>query len=54
MPRRSEQVADDKISISALKSVTFLPAFSGFSSETAENRLAKSRKAHPNGLARGQ
>jgi hypothetical protein len=54
MPRGPEQAADDTISILVLKSVTFLPAFSGFSSETAENRLAKSRKAHPNGLARGQ
>jgi phosphatidylethanolamine-binding protein (PEBP) family uncharacterized protein len=34
------------------KSVTFLTAFAGFSAETAKNRLAKSRLAQPNGLAR--
>jgi hypothetical protein len=36
------------------KTVTFLPAFAGFSSKTAENLLAKSRLAHVKRLARGQ
>jgi len=34
------------------KTVTFLPAFAGFSAESGKNWLAKSRFSLPNGLAR--
>jgi hypothetical protein len=51
MPRGQEQERKHPFGAKTAESVTFLPAFAGFSAKTGENRLAKSRFSALAGLA---
>jgi hypothetical protein len=54
LPQRFEQEICIASHSNLSKTVTFLPAFAGFSAKSGEKCLAKSRFSETNGLARGR